>query len=255
MEKQATFRFYEELNDFLPLAKRKVEFVCTFSGNPSIKDCIESMGIPHVEVDLILVNGLSVDFKYILQDNDCVSVYPVFEILNISNVTHLRAKPLRNSTFILDVHLGKLARYLRMLGFDTLYRNDNDDNEIIRISLDEHRIILTRDIGLLKVKSVTHAYFVRNQHPKAQLMEVLKHFDLFHEISPFNRCIKCNGRLVAIEKDKIIQYLEPLTIQYFNEFFKCTNCQGIFWEGSHYDRMQTFINAIQEYTNNEIQIS
>jgi len=183
MEKQATFRFYEELNDFLPSDKKKVDFISPFSGNPSIKDIIEAMGVPHVEVDLILVNGNSVDFKYILRDNDRVSVYPVFETLGINNVTHLRAQPLRVSTFILDVHLGKLANYLRMLGFDTLYRNDNDDPEIIRISLDEHRIILTRDIGLLKVKSVTHAYFVRDQHPKKQLSEVLKHFDLYKAFS------------------------------------------------------------------------
>ena len=204
MLKQATFRFYEELNDFLPLDKKKVDFVRPFSGNPSIKDIIEAIGVPHVEIDLILVNGNSVDFKYILQNNDRVSVYPAFETLGINNVTHLRAQPLRVSTFILDVHLGKLANYLRMLGFDTLYRNDNDDPEIIRISLEEHRIILTRDIGLLKVKSVTHAYFVREQHPKRQLEEVLKHFDLYKDINPFNRCIKCNGHLEPVEKEEIL---------------------------------------------------
>ena len=246
MEKQATFRFYEELNDFLPAGKKKVEFVHSFKGNPSIKDCIESMGVPHVEVDLILVNGNSVDFNYILQDHDRVSVYPVFETLEMSGVTHLRAKPLRYSTFILDVHLGKLARYLRMLGFDTMYQNDNDDNEIIRISLDEHRIILTRDIGLLKVKSVTHAYFVRDQHPKAQLAEVLNHFDLYKAIQPFVRCIKCNGLLKRVDKEEIIQHLEPLTIQFFNEFSMCTNCHSVFWKGSHYESMQYYIKTIMD---------
>ena len=246
MLKQATFRFYEELNDFLPLDKKKVDFVRLFSGNPSIKDIVEAIGIPHVEIDLILVNGSSVDFKYILQDNDRVSVYPVFETLGINNVTHLRAQPLRVSTFILDVHLGKLAKYLRMLGFDTLYRNDNDDPEIIRISLEEHRIILTRDIGILKVKSVTHAYFVREQHPKRQLEEVLKHFDLYKDISPFNRCVKCNGHLEPVEKERIIQHLEPLTIKYFNEFYQCTDCHGIYWEGSHYEHMLEFIRTIKD---------
>jgi len=191
---QATFRFYEELNDFLPSDKKKVAFQRSFEGNPSIKDVIESIGVPHVEIDLILVNGISVDFKYILHDQDIVSVYPVFETLELSNVTHLRNKPLRETKFILDVHLGKLAKYLRMLGFDTLYQNDIPDAQIIRISLAEHRIILTRDIGLLKVRTVTHAYFIRDQHPKMQLIEVLWHFDLFHSIDPFNRCIKCNGK-------------------------------------------------------------
>jgi len=246
MLKQATFRFYEELNDFLPNDKKKVAFVRSFSGNPSIKDVVEAIGVPHVEVDLILVNGTSVDFTYILRDNDLVSVYPVFETIGIDSVTHLRAKPLRVSTFILDVHLGKLAKYLRMLGFDALYRNDNDDPEIIRISLSEHRIILTRDIGLLKVKTVTHAYFVRSQHPKGQLAEVMKYFDLYQAIDPFNRCIKCNGQLEPVEKGKIIHRLEPLTIKYFKEFYRCTDCQSIFWEGSHYEHMQRFIQAIKD---------
>src|ERR1035437_623673 len=177
MINQASFRFYEELNDFLPASKKKVSFIRTFEGNPSVKDIIESLGVPHVEIDLILVNGVSVDFKYILHDQDMVSVYPVFETIDLSNVTHLRSKPLRETKFVLDVHLGKLAKYLRMLGFDTRYENDNDDPEIIRISLTEHRIILTRDIGLLKVKTVSHAYYIRSQHPKGQLSEVLKHFD------------------------------------------------------------------------------
>jgi uncharacterized protein with PIN domain len=246
MVKQATFRFYEELNDFLPANKKKVEFLYQFAGNPSVKDIIEAIGVPHVEIDLILVNGVSVDFKYILKDKDRVSVYPVFETIGISGVTHLRDKPLRETKFILDVHLGKLAKYLRMLGFDTLYRNDNDDPEIICISLAENRIILTRDIGLLKVKSVTHAYFVRSQHPKEQIKEILKYFDLYQSIDPFNRCIKCNGQLEPVEKEKIIQQLEPLTIKYFNSFYRCNNCQCIFWEGSHFEHMQSFIQTIQD---------
>lgn len=246
MVKQATFRFYEELNDFLPLKKKKVAFLHPFDGTPSIKDIIEAIGVPHVEVDLIMVNGKSVDFNYHLKDKDFISVYPVFETMEISNISHLRDKPLRDSKFILDVHLGKLARYLRMLGFDTTYQNDNDDNEIIRISHAEHRIILTRDIGLLKVKTVSYAYFIRDQNPKEQLREVLRHFDLYQAIDPFNRCIKCNGKLERIEKEKIIQQLEPLTKKYFNEFFRCTNCQSIFWEGSHFDHMRSFIKTIKD---------
>lgn len=246
MLKQAIFRFYEELNDFLPIEKRNIAFVYRFNGTPSIKDVIEAIGVPHVEVDLIMVNGHSVDFKYHLKDKDNISVYPVFETISIANVSHLRDNPLRETKFILDVHLGKLARYLRMLGFDTIYQNDNDDNEIIRISLSEHRIILTRDIGLLKVKSVSHAYFIRNQDPKRQLTEVLRHFDLYHDIDPFNRCIKCNGKLEMVEKEMIIQQLEPLTKKYFNKFYRCTSCQSIFWEGSHFEHMQGFIKKIKD---------
>jgi len=251
MEKSATFRFYEELNDFLPSDKKKVVFVHTFSGTPSIKDVIESIGIPHVEVDLILVNGQAVDFKYRLKDHDMVSVYPVFETFEIASVSHLRKKPLRETKFILDVHLGKLAKHLRLFGFDTIYQNDYDDKAIIRISLAEHRIILTRDIGLLKVGSVTHAYYIRDQNPKGQIEEVLKHFDLYQAIDPFNHCIKCNGKLETVEKGTIIQQLQPNTIKYFNRFFKCANCQSIFWEGSHYDRMKNFINSIKNSDSQE----
>jgi uncharacterized protein with PIN domain len=238
MVNQATFRFYEELNDFLPLDKKKVAFLHSFEGTPSIKDIIEAIGVPHVEVNLIQVNGQPVDFTYRLKNNDVVSVYPV-----------LRKKKWKEIKFILDVHLGKLAKYLRMCGFDTAYQNDYDDKKIIEISLEENRIILTRDIGLLKVKSVSHGYFIRDQNPKAQLTEVLKHFDLYQAINPFNRCIKCNGKLERIEKEKIIQQLEPLTQKYFNEFFRCTHCQSIFWEGSHFDRMSSFINTIKNSGN------
>jgi uncharacterized protein len=245
MINHATFRFYEELNDFLPLTKKKVAFVQPFDGAPSIKHVIEAIGVPHSEVDLILVNSEPVDFNYILKNNDIVSVYPVFETLEISGVTHLREKPLREIKFILDVQLGKLAKYLRLFGFDTIYQNNYEDKEIVQISLEEHRIILTRDIGLLKLKSVTHGYFVRDQNSNGQLTEVLKHFDLLKTIDPFNRCIKCNGRLEMVEKEKIIEQLEPLTKKYFNKFYRCTHCQSIFWEGSHFDHMTNFINKIK----------
>jgi uncharacterized protein with PIN domain len=236
MVNHATFRFYEELNDFLPLDKKKVAFIHSFGGTPSIKDAIEAIGIPHVEVNLIQVNNQVVDFNYRLKNNDIVSVYPVLKI---------QKKGAKEIKFILDVHLGKLAKYLRMCGFDTVYQNDYGDKKIIEISLEENRIILTRDIGLLKVKSVSNGYFIRDQNSKAQLTEVLKYFDLYQAINPFNRCIKCNGKLESIEKEKIIQQLEPLTQKYFDTFFRCTHCQSIFWEGSHFDCMSNFINTIK----------
>lgn len=234
MENCASFRFYEELNDFLPLDKKKVAFEYTFNGSPAIKDAIEAIGVPHVEVSLIQVNDQTVDFRYHLKNNDVVSVYPL-----------QRKIEGKESKFILDVHLGKLAKYLRMCGFDTAYQNDYNDKKIIEISLKENRIILTRDIGLLKVKSVSNGYFIRNQDSKTQLTEVLEYFDLFQDIKPFSRCIKCNGTLEKIEKEKIMQQLEPLTQKYFDTFFRCTHCQSIFWEGSHFDRMRNFIYTIK----------
>jgi len=186
---KAIFRFYEELNDFLPLIKRKISFTYLFTGNPSVKDAIEALGAPHVEVDLILVNNVSVNFSYQLQNGDRVAVYPVFEDLDIFEVNRLRAKPLRDSKFILDVHLGKLARYLRMLGLDTLYENNYQDDAIIRIAAQQGLIILTRDVNLLKNKQVERGYWVRATQPMQQIKEILKRFDLHPTLAPFKRCL------------------------------------------------------------------
>jgi len=149
----AEFRFYEELNDFLPAEKHKTSFRSPFYGSPSVKDTIQAMGVPHTAVDLILVDGQSVDFSHRLRGGERVAVYPVFERLDISPVIHLRPRPLRCTRFILDVHLGKLARYLRMLGFDAAYNRDWDDVTIIDLSLQQQRIILTRNLGVLKQRT------------------------------------------------------------------------------------------------------
>ena len=242
----AWFRFYEELNEFLPEKKRKIHFPWSFSGTPSVKDSIEAQGVPHVEVDMILVNGISVDFLYKLKNEDSVSVYPVFESLDISSVTHLREKPLRDLKFITDVHLGKLTKYLRLCGFDICYNTGLNDNEIINISLSDKRAILTRDKGLLKNKQVTHGYWIRSQHLNEQLKEVFRRFDLRNQIRPFTRCMECNGILADVSKEEILDYLLPDTRQYYQEYRKCPECKRIYWEGSHYERMKKNIKNIIE---------
>ena len=240
----AWFRFYEELNEFLPSEKRKKLFAYTFNGSPSVKDAIEANGIPHGEVDLILVNSISVGFSYKLRYGDIVSVYPVFETFDITSLVHLRPKPLRISKFILDVHLGKLAKYLRLCGFDTLYRKDYNDIEIINISSSEKRIILTHDVGLLKNKKVTHGYWIRSQHLNEQLKEVFLRFDLKHQLLPFTRCLECNGLLTEVSKEDIMERLLPETDKYFTDFRKCMDCNRIYWEGSHYERMKRYIDNL-----------
>ena len=240
-EKKIWFRFYEELNDFLPKKRKKVRFQVKYEQKQSIKDAIESLGIPHTEVDLILVNGQSVSFSYHILPDDQISVYPVFESLDISQITHLRNEPLRNPSFILDVHLGKLAKYLRMTGFDTLYENWFDDNEIVEISIRENRIILTRDVGLLKHKTVTHGYWIRSQKPVEQFKETARRFDLFSKFKPFRRCTVCNGFVKETSKQSVIHQLKPRTKIYFDEFFKCSSCGKVYWKGSHFARMQKLI--------------
>ncbi len=243
-EHEAQVRFYEELNDFLPSQKNKKTFPYYFNGKPSVKDAVEANGIPHTEVDLIVVNGNSVGFDYHVRNGDYISVYPVFEGLDISPIIKLREKPLRKSAFVCDVHLGRLARMLRMLGFDTLYRNDYDDPKIIAISVTRNRIILTRDRKLLHAKVITHGYWVRSQKPEQQLKEALARFDLYSQIKPFNRCMACNGEIKSVDKRDVIDRLEPKTKRYYNDFYQCCSCNKIYWEGSHYTRMRS---KIEEY--------
>ena len=240
----AYFRFYEELNEFLSLEKRKKFFPYSFSGNPYVKDAIEALGVPHVEVDLILVNSLSVDFSYKLQNADSVSVYPMFESIDINSVTHLRENPLRDLKFILDVHLGKLTKYLRLCGFDTYYQTGCNDQEIISLAVSNKRIILTRDIELLKNKQVTHGYWIRSQHLDEQLEEIFLRFDLKNQISLFTRCMECNGILADVSKKDILYRLLPRTRQYYQKFKKCPDCNRIYWDGSHYKRMKEYIDSI-----------
>lgn len=244
---QAMFRFYEELNDFLPSLRRKTSFAYGFKGNPSVKDAIEAIGIPHVEVDMIIANGKPVDFSYRIKNQDEISVYPVFESLDITGISTLRGKPLRVTKFILDVHLGRLSKYLRLCGFDTLFDSGFDDNLIVDLSVKKHRIILTRDRGLLKNKRVTHGYWIRSQDPRSQLKEVLLRFDLKKNLNPFTRCMDCNSILRNVLKEEIANRLLPKTKDYYDNFKKCPGCGKIYWEGSHYLRMKKFIESLKVF--------
>jgi uncharacterized protein with PIN domain len=229
-------RFYEELNDFLAPRLRKVAFSHAFDRRTSVKDMIESFGVPHTEVDIILINGQSVDFSCIVQNGDRISVYPVFESLDVSPLVRLRPAPLRIPAFILDANLGRLARYLRLLGFDCLYQNDFDDETVATLASEQHRSVLTRDRALLQRKIITHGYFVRAVRPRLQVKEVLSRFDLYRQVLPFSRCSRCNGYLQAVDKQVIEDRLEPKTRKYFDTFRICTTCGQIYWQGSHHAR-------------------
>ncbi len=229
----AEFRFYEELNDFLPPEKRKQTIAYRFDGHPGIKDPIEALGVPHPEVDLIVVNGRSVGFDYQLQPGDRVAVYPVFESLDIAPIVKLREKPLRRIAFVMDVNLGRLARKLRLLGFDALFSNAYRDDEIVAIAAAEKRIVLTRDRRLLHAKAVTHGYWVRSVLVARQVEEVLRRFDLAGQVKPFSRCADCNGEIERVAKEAVLDRLEPKTKKYYDTFFRCPACGKIYWEGSH----------------------
>ncbi len=245
MPSQINIRFHEGLNEFLQPVQRKTNFNFELKKARSIKDLIESIGVPHTEVDLIFVNGKSVDFNYRVQDGDRISVYPIIESLDISPLNHCQPAALREPRFVLDVHLGRLAAYLRMLGFNTLYRNDYDDPELANISADEHRILLTCDRKLLMRKQVNYGYYVRARQPQQQILEILARFDLYHKQKPFTRCMCCNGKTQPVKKQEIESRLLPKTQKYYDKFYQCESCGKIYWQGSHYLKMQEMINKIK----------
>lgn len=244
VQRTSTFRFYEELNDFLPRKWRKKSFAYSFTGTTTVKNIIEAIGVPHAEIDLILVNGESVGFDFILMGGENISVYPVFESFDISTILRLRAKPLRKIRFIVDVNLGKLAQKLRLLGFDTLFRNHYDDNDIVTDAAKQNRIILTRDIGVLKHSAVTHGYFIRNDDPKKQLAEVIERLQLQNHFRPFSRCSVCNSQMKLVDKSKVQDKLYADTLEMYDEFWQCAGCKKVYWEGSHYDRIVEWIDRI-----------
>jgi len=237
-------RFYEELNDFLLPHHRKREFVRSLPESTTTKDLIEGCRVPHTEVDFILVNGESVDFNRRVVDGDRVSVYPVFESLDIASETRLQERPLRNPRFLADVNLGKLARFLRMAGFDTAYRNDASDDELVEEMLREDRALLTRDRRLLMRRVVLKGYLVRSDQAAEQLEEVLRRFDLESAIQAFTRCMHCNATLEQVDKSEIMERLKPLTKRYYEDFSRCTGCERIYWRGSHRDRLDPKIRKI-----------
>ncbi|WP_340112765.1 Mut7-C RNAse domain-containing protein [Maribellus mangrovi] len=244
--RQVKFRFYEELNDHLPDKQKKKSFAYTFKGKPSVKNAIQAIGVPHGEVDLILVNGNSVDFDYQLKGGEEISVYPVFESLDIAELIRLRAEPLRQTKFVVDVNLGKLALKLRLLGFDTVFRNDLEDDEIVEISRKESRIILTRDRGILQQNAVTHGYFLRNTNPKKQLVELVKQLQLQNSFQPFTRCSVCNGSLEPVEKCKLHKELKAGILEFHDAFWQCKGCKKIYWEGSHFKRINQWIEELKD---------
>ncbi|MGD9092305.1 MAG: Mut7-C RNAse domain-containing protein [Anaerolineales bacterium] len=235
--KKAQFRFYGALNDFLPKRQQQATIACTFKLNQSVKHLIESLGVPHVEVNRILVNEEEVDFGYLVQDGDEVEVYPIPQ-------NAIRLQVADDHRFVLDNHLGRLAVYLRMLGFDAQYRNDYQDEELAQISSEERRVLLTRDVRLLMRNQVSHGYWVRSKIPRQQLLEIVNRFNLVEKVTPFRRCMRCNGVLKPVSKEVVLDRLEPLTKKYYDDFRICPDCEQIYWRGSHYERMQTFLQQV-----------
>jgi len=241
---QATFRFYEELNDFLPREKRKRDFAASFSPRSTVKDVIVSLGVPHTEVDLILVNGVSVDFTCSLEGGERISVYPAFESLDIRPCRELGPNPLRDLRFVADIHLGRLSKYMRLFGFDTLYFNNLEPGALIEISIQQARVLLTRSWRLLKHKAMTRGILVREVDPRMQLKAIFQRLDLYAEARPFSRCLSCNGLVEPISKQEVAHRLPSRVKANYKTFFLCKSCDRVYWKGTHFERMGRFVEDV-----------
>jgi uncharacterized protein len=239
---RTTIRFYGDLADIAE-ADRAGEVEVPVGAPRSVKDAIESCGVPHTEIDLVLVDDMSAPFTARLHGGERVSVYPPFHTLDVPSL--VRPPPLPAPRFVADVHLGRLAGLLRTLGFDTRYRNDTDDADLAACAAAEERWLLTRDRGLLMRSSVTHGYLVRHDDPRAQAAEVVHRFDLRAAITPGVRCTRCNGALAPTPKPAVAHLLEPGTHRDHDDFLQCSGCEQVYWEGSHSASIRAFVEEIR----------
>lgn len=239
-------RAYAELNDFLAAGSRGATVRRPFRSHQTVKDVLEAMGIPHTEIDLILVNGSPQGFGYRPSVGDRIAAYPMFEALDVGPTAGLRPVPLRDPRFVVDVNLGRLARLLRLLGFDVWWSNDAEDETLADISREQQRILLTRDRGLLKRRAITHGLFVHSDDPEDQALEVIRRLDLRQRLAPLTRCVRCNGTLTRVSKAEVVDELEPLTRRYYEDFSRCTGCSRIYWPGSHYAKLVGLVESLRD---------
>lgn len=237
---EITLHFHDRLQVFLP-RYRHGPYCIPLDRRTSVKDLLESQGVPHPEIGLILIEGISVGFEALVQPGDQIEVYPFFDALDLPEKIALRPPPPQPPRFVLDIHLGRLAATLRMLGFDTIWRNDIHDEELAELAGADQRVLLTRDVGCLKRSRVVWGYFVRSPGTQDRNREVIREFDLARQIRLFERCMKCNGMLEAVSKSEIADRLPEGTAQVYEEFHRCAVCEQIYWRGPHVRRMERVI--------------
>jgi hypothetical protein len=233
----AQFVFYAELNDFLPATRRGMPCLVDYASHQTLKHLIEALGVPHVEVGSILVDGKAASPSLRPADGSRVEVFPDHSL------------PPGGPRFVLDNHLGRLAAYLRMLGLDTLYRNDYHDQELAEVASQEERVLLTRDRRLLMRKVLLFGYCIRHLEPPEQLAEVLSRYQILppagESSQAFQRCLRCNTLLQPVSKQSVLERLQPLTRLYYNEFHICPSCDQVYWKGSHVEHMRAMLREIR----------
>ena len=240
----ATFRFYDGLNDFLARAQRGRAFDAPCARDATTKHMIEALGVPHTEVELILVNGVSTGLDTPIEEGDRIAVYPRFAGIGIGEGTRIATRPPGRLRFAADAHLGGLARLLRMAGFDTTYDNGIGDGTLAQRALEEGRIDLSRDRELLKRREVAYGAYVRARKPQDQLRELFERFELAERARPFTLCLHCNAPLRVASKDEVLARLPPMVRALQHEFSTCDVCRRVYWKGSHWKRMAGMLDAV-----------
>jgi uncharacterized protein len=241
-----TLRVYGDLRIFID-GDRHGNVEIPIGAPRSVKDVVESAGVPHPEIDLLLVDGTSVGFDHLIRGGERVTVYPAFHAIDITVTSRVRP-PAPEPRFVCDVHLGRLTRRLRLLGFDTWYRSDTDDDELADVAVGEERILLTRDRGLLMRRVIVHGYCPRSGDADVQTAEVLRRFDFAGHVAPLSRCARCNGLLRPVAKEVVLDRLPPRTRIEHQQFAQCTRCDHVYWPGSHTPRIGQFVDAALDAT-------
>ena len=218
----------------------------------SIKDIIEALHIPHTEVSAIFFDNREITFSHIPEAGESIFLHSFTPGTNVTRSTLLRPDPLLTTSFIVDINVGKLARLLRMSGFDTLYDPQWQEKEIAELAAADRRILLSRNRDLLRRKCILWGHLVRTEQPEKQLAEVITLFGLHDAIQPFSRCLLCNALLQAVEKTAIVHRLEPLTRKYYRKFHICPDCEQIYWRGSHHKRMEELIERVRHSPGNSV---
>lgn len=235
-----------KLKQLLPRnLRRKNTVVYPLTRRASIKDIIESLHVPHTEIGSIIVNNRQVTFGHIPQAGEQIFLHAFTATdADMTRPCPLRPGPFPGAAFMVDVNVGKLALLLRMSGIDTWYDARLNEADLARRAADRNRILLSRNRDLLQRKIVTWGHLVRAQHPEEQLAEVITLFQLHKSIKPFSRCLECNTRLQPVEKSTILHRLEPLTRKYYQRFYRCPDCDKIYWQGSHQQHMERRLRKI-----------
>lgn len=243
---QTTLRFYAELNDFLSPERRQQAFPVSFIAPTPLRHLIETVGVPHTEVALALLNGRPTGLEVRVGEGDRLSLYPQFSGLDVEDLSPIQIRPEGRPRFIADAHLGKLAGYLRLLGFDTLYFNDIGDRGLVDRAGRGGRIVLSRDRLLLMRKEVLHGAYLYEQEPRASLEYLLRRYGLCRETQPFTRCMSCNGLLDEVERATVLAEVPPGVAEIQQLFWRCQGCGQLYWQGTHWAKLRDLVKMVCE---------